>query len=113
MQRDAEAHAEEDKKKRELADLHNQADHEVWGIEKLMKEAGDKISDSDKAPVNAAIAKLREVGKGTDKDAIQRAIQNLQQAAHALGQHIQRSGGGPSPEGRLRAEHRAAAARMT
>ena len=93
MQRDAAAHAEEDKKKRELADLHNQADHEVWGIEKLMKEAGDKISDNDKAPVNAAIAKLREVGKGTDKDAIQRAIQNLQQAAHALGQHIQRSGG--------------------
>ena len=64
-----------------------------------MKDAGDKITDADKAPVNAAIAKLREVGKGTDKDAIQRAIQNLQQAAHALGQHIQRSGGGPSPEG--------------
>ncbi len=97
MQRDAAAHAEEDKNRRELADLHNQADHEIWGIEKLMKDAGDKISDTDKAPVNAAIAKLREVGKGTDKEAIQRAIQNLQQAAHALGQHIQSTAGGASP----------------
>jgi molecular chaperone DnaK len=101
MKRDAEAHADEDKRKREIADLHNQAEQDVWGIEKLMKEAGDKIGDNDKAPVNAAIEKVRLALKGTDKDAIQQALSNLQNAAHALAQHIQRSGGdaGAPPQG--------------
>src|SRR5438094_497531 len=51
MRRDAESHADEDKKKRELIDLRNEADQSIWQIEKLMKEAGDKITESDKAPV--------------------------------------------------------------
>ena len=88
MRRDAESHADEDKKRRELADLRNQADTEIWGIEKLMQEAGSKIGDADKAPVNAAIEKLRDACKGTDKDAIQQALNNLQSAAHALAQHV-------------------------
>lgn len=77
-----------------MADLHNQTEQEIWAIEKLMKDAGDKIGETDKAPVNAAIQKVREASKGTDKDAIQQAISNLQSAAHALAQHIQRMGGG-------------------
>ena len=52
------------RRKREFADLHNQADNEIWAIEKLMKDAGDKISDSDKAPVNAAIEKVRAGPQG-------------------------------------------------
>jgi len=99
MRRDAESHADEDKKRRELADLRNQADNEIWGIEKMLKEAAGKINDSDKAPVNTAIEKLRDAAKGSDKDAIQQALSNLQSAAQAMAQHVQRSGGGPSPDG--------------
>src|SRR5262249_37309047 len=67
MRRDAESHADEDKQKRELADLRNQADQEIWHIEKLMKDAGDKISEADKAPVSSAIDTLRNAAKGTSK----------------------------------------------
>jgi molecular chaperone DnaK len=100
MRRDAESHAGEDKQKRELAEIRNQADSTIWEIEKLMKEAGDKLSEGDKTPVTAAIEKLRQAAKGNDKDAIQQALNNLQTAAHALAQHVQKSdGAAPSGDG--------------
>jgi molecular chaperone DnaK len=104
MKRDAESHADEDKKKRELADLRNEADATVWQIEKLMQDNAAKLSDGDKAPVQAAIDKVKESTKGTDGDAIRQALNNLQTAAHALAQHVGRAAGpqagaGPSPDG--------------
>src|SRR5262249_27247301 len=75
-----------------------EADQTIWQVEKVMKDAGDKITENDKAPVNAAIEKLRADIKGDDANAIRQALNNLQSAAHAMAQHVQR-GGGPSPDG--------------
>ncbi|MCS7046090.1 MAG: molecular chaperone DnaK [Gemmataceae bacterium] len=94
MKRDAEAHAAEDKAKREMADLRNEADATVWQVEKMIKEQGDKLSESDKAPVQAAIDKVKEALKGTDGNAIRQALNNLQSAAHHLAQHLNRTSGG-------------------
>jgi molecular chaperone DnaK len=99
MQKDAELHAAEDKRKRELADARNAADQGVWQVEKELKEAGDKMSDADKAPVNAAIEKVRQAMKGDDVNAIRQSLNELQQADHAMKQHLQRQGGGPSGAG--------------
>jgi molecular chaperone DnaK len=102
MRRDADSHADEDKNKRELADLRNESDQTIWQIEKLIKDNAGKISDGDKAPVNAAIEKVKQAASGTDTNAIRQALNNLQSAAHAMAQHLQHAGGasaGPSPNG--------------
>jgi molecular chaperone DnaK len=100
MKRDAEAHADEDKRKKELADVRNEADQTVWQVEKLMKDHAGKLSDADKAPITAAVESVKEAAKGTDVNAIRQALNNLQSAAHAMAQHVQRGGGGePSPDG--------------
>jgi len=92
MKRDAESHASEDKQKRELADLRNEADTTVWQIEKLMLDNAAKLSDGDKAPVQSAIDKVKESLKGNDASALRQALNSLQSAAHALSQHVGRTG---------------------
>jgi molecular chaperone DnaK len=84
MRKDAEEHAEEDKKKARLAEARNQAEALCFQTEKLIKENEGKLSASDTAPLEAAIAKAREVAKGEDVDAIQSAHNALEQAAHGL-----------------------------
>ncbi len=84
MRKDAELHAEEDKQKRQLAEARNVADSMCYQVEKLMKEHADKIKDSDKAPLEAAIKKTREAAKGDHVDAIKSATSELEQASHAL-----------------------------
>jgi molecular chaperone DnaK len=101
MKRDAESHAEEDKKFRELVDARNLADQVVYQIEKLLKENADKISDADKQPILAAVERVKQAASGDDPQAIHRAIEELQQASQAMAQHINRAAGaqaGPSPE---------------
>ncbi|MCI0378522.1 MAG: molecular chaperone DnaK [Gemmataceae bacterium] len=100
MRRDAEANAGEDKNKRELADVRNEADNHIWQVEKLMKDQGDKLSDADKGPVQAAIEKLKQSASGTDVNAIRQALNNLQSAAHAMAQHLSQSGATPPPSDR-------------
>jgi molecular chaperone DnaK len=102
MQRDAESHAEEDKRKHELIDARNHADQMVWQMEKLLKENADKISDSDKAPIQAAMDKVKQAAKNDDVNAIKQAINELQQASHAMAQHLYGKGpggGGPTDQG--------------
>jgi len=84
MRKDAEVHAEEDKRKQRLAEVRNRSEALCFQTEKLVKENGEKLSGSDKAPIEAAITKAREVAKGEDVDAIQSAHDALEQAAHAL-----------------------------
>src|SRR5437870_4714114 len=60
MRRDAESHATDDAKKKELADIRNEADQTIWVVEKTMKDHADKLSDSDKAPINAAVESLKK-----------------------------------------------------
>jgi molecular chaperone DnaK len=103
MRRDAQEHAQEDQRKRELAEARNDADNMAWMVEKTMKEAGDKLSEADKAPIQAAINKVREVKERDDVRAIRQAVDDLRRAAEAMAQHIQRAGAAsqqPSGDGK-------------
>jgi molecular chaperone DnaK len=84
MRKEAEAHAADDKQKRELAESRNKADQLGYQLEKLMNENGEKLSDADRAPLQKSIDKLREVAKGVDVPAIKSAISELEQASHAF-----------------------------
>ncbi|MCH9023290.1 MAG: molecular chaperone DnaK, partial [Planctomycetes bacterium] len=85
MQKDAEQHAEEDKKRRELVDLKNQADQLLYTTENTLKEHGDKIPADQRGNVEAAINGLKDTAKNDDPEAIRRAMENLQSASQALG----------------------------
>ena len=84
MQGDAEAHAEEDRRKYELATARNQAEQMCHQMEKTISEHSDKLSDSDKQPLEAAIKKVHETAKGEDPDAIKAAVKELEEASHAF-----------------------------
>jgi molecular chaperone DnaK len=88
MKRDADANATEDKKRRDLAEARNTAEQRVYQLEKLMEESKDKLSESDRAAVQAAIEKVNEVKKGDDPAAINRAIEDLQRASQAMAEHL-------------------------
>jgi molecular chaperone DnaK len=88
MRREAEAHAEEDKRKFELIDSRNKADQMILQIEKLLKEHGDKIGENDKAPIQSAIERVRQAAKGDDVNAIRQATSDLEQAAQAIAKHL-------------------------
>jgi len=93
MRKDAEAHASEDKKRRELAETRNHADSLVHQIEKMLKEHKDKLSDADRAPIEAAVAKVKEKKEHGDIEELRRAISDLEQASHAMAQQLYRRAG--------------------
>ncbi|MEE9605719.1 MAG: Hsp70 family protein, partial [Candidatus Scalindua sp.] len=86
MQSDAESHAEEDKKKRELIDLLNQADQVIYSTENTLKEHGDKVDEAEKGNINQALEKLKKAKDGNNVDEIKKAIDELQAASHKLAQ---------------------------
>jgi molecular chaperone DnaK len=88
MQRDAQAHAAEDKQRRELAEARNAAEQRVYQLEKLMNENASRLSESDTSAVRAAIAKVNQAKAGNDPSAIQQAINDLQQTSQAMSQHL-------------------------
>jgi molecular chaperone DnaK len=95
MRKDAELHADEDKQKRELADARNEADNLAWSVEKLLKENGEKISESDRQPIQAAIDKVKQAKDGSDVAAISQALDGLRRAAEAMAQHLHGQGQAP------------------
>jgi molecular chaperone DnaK len=88
MRKDAEVHADEDKKRRELVDLKNQADALAYQMEKTLKEQGEKVSPEDRGNVESAISQLREALKGDDGQAIRRSMENLEKASHAVAEEM-------------------------
>ena len=93
MRREADQHAEEDKKKRELAELRNQADSMCWQLEKLLKEHDAKLTDADKGAINRAVEKTRQAAKSDDAEAIKSALGELEQASHALSKTLYEAAG--------------------
>ncbi len=85
MKKQAEEHAEEDKKKREVVDLKNQADQLIYSMEKTLKEHGDKVSGETRGKIENAVNNLKEAIKGEDGEAIKRAIENLNTTSQELG----------------------------
>ncbi len=100
MSKDAEAHAEEDKRKRSLAEQRNQADSMCWQLEKLIKEHEAELSQADKDAVTRAIEKTREAAKGDDVERIKSAVHELEQASHALSKTLyEKAGAAPAQAG--------------
>jgi molecular chaperone DnaK len=99
MVRDAEAHAEEDRKFRELADTRNRADALLHATEKALKDLGDKVSAADRAKTESAISDLKSVIKGDDKDVIETKARALAEASAAVAQqaYAGQQGGAADP----------------
>jgi molecular chaperone DnaK len=102
MVSDAEAHAEEDKKFRELVGARNKADATVHAVEKALVDAGDKVSEDEKKSANDAIAAVKAAMAGDDREDLERKTQALEQASTALMQKMyehQQAAGGQGPGG--------------
>ncbi|NLK41810.1 MAG: molecular chaperone DnaK [Planctomycetes bacterium] len=85
MAKDAEAHAAEDKKRREVVELKNQADQLIYSTEKTLKEHGDKVTPDVRGNIESALNGLKEAVKTEDGEAIKRAIEHLSQTSQELG----------------------------
>ncbi|HQU28645.1 MAG: molecular chaperone DnaK [Nitrospira sp.] len=86
--KDAQSHTEEDKKKRELVELKNQADTLIYSTEKNLSEHGDKIDPEEKTKITEAVDGLKKAIEGTDSEAIKTALQNLTTASHKLAEEM-------------------------
>jgi molecular chaperone DnaK len=84
MRRDAESHAEEDKKQREEVEVRNEADSSVYRTEKLLKEHAENISGDNKAKIESAVSAVKEALKGSDNAAIKSAAEKLNEAWQAV-----------------------------
>jgi molecular chaperone DnaK len=98
MVRDAEAHAEEDKRFRELVDTRNKADGMIHTVEKTVKDLGDKVDAGERAKVESAISDLRTALKGDDKNVIDKKTEALAQASASIAQKAYAANPG-GPEG--------------
>ena len=99
MRKEAEAHAEEDKKRRDLIDAKNTADASVYGAEKVLSELGGKVPDEIKANVRAAVDEVKKVKDGEDEQAIRKAVDALSQTVQTIGvdAYQQKPGEGGTP----------------
>ena len=91
MRADAEAHADEDKKKRALAEARNEAESRCYHLEKLIKEQAESLQDSDKQALESAIKKVRDAAAGDDVDKIKSAVQELEAASNAFSEALYQS----------------------
>jgi molecular chaperone DnaK len=101
MMREAESHAEEDKRRKEEIETRNRADQAVYGAERLIKDTGDKLSASDKQAIEAAMEAVKKAGEGTDAAELQRALDQLTAAQHKAAETLykQQAPGGAAPGG--------------
>jgi len=95
MMREAESHAEEDRKRKEEIEARNQGDQAVYGAEKLLRDSGDKIGAADRQAIESAIEGLKTALQGTDGAVIQRALETLTSVQHKAAEAMYRSAGEP------------------
>ncbi|HLJ65568.1 MAG TPA: Hsp70 family protein, partial [Stellaceae bacterium] len=93
MVKDAEAHAEEDKKRRELVEAKNQAEALIHSTEKTLEEGGDKVPAGERQAVEAAIRDLKSVSEGADLGQIRAKTETLAQAAMKIGEAMYKAQG--------------------
>ncbi|MFT5727174.1 MAG: molecular chaperone DnaK [Desulforhopalus sp.] len=99
MTQDAELHAEEDKRRKELIETKNSADALVHATEKSLKDLGDKVDEETKANVQTEIDNVNKVKDGDDVDAIKTAVEALTQASHKLAELMYAQASQETPEG--------------
>jgi len=93
MVKEAEAHAEDDKRMHKLAEARNQADSMAYSMEKTLKELGDKVSEDEKKSADAAIEKVRKAMEGEDVEAIEKAVEELTSVSHEFAQRLYQQAG--------------------
>ncbi len=94
MRKEAELHAEEDKRRKELAETRNQADSLIYSAERTMRDFKDKITDAEREELNKAIEELRKVMSGEDINAIKKAMEELTNKLHRVTSRLYQSGAG-------------------
>ncbi len=104
MMKDAEAHAQEDHRRREEADVRNNADSLVYTTEKSLRDLGEQVSTDDRKAIETALADVKEALKGSDIDDIRRKTEILMQASYKLAEHMYAQAstegqGGPQGDG--------------
>jgi molecular chaperone DnaK len=112
MMKDAESHAEEDRRRREEVETRNRADQAVYEAEKLLQEVGDKVPESDKANIRSAVDALKSAISGGDTGAMKSAMEALTKAQHKVAEALYKQAGpsepgapgGPEPAGTPGAE---------
>src|SRR5262249_47698114 len=92
MRKEAEAHADEDKRRVELINARNEAEHAIYAIEKLMKDHEAKLQESEKTAIRGAIERTKQAASRDDVSAIRQAVSDLQVAAQGLARHVQGDG---------------------
>ncbi len=95
MVKEAERFASEDKVRRELVEVKNRAEQQVYQAKKLLEEHADKIDDDDKSALEAAIKGAEDVQEGDDKDAIEAALKELETASYKISEEVYKQTGGP------------------
>jgi molecular chaperone DnaK len=97
MVKEAQAHTEDDKQRRKLAEARNQADNLIYGTEKNLTEHGDKVSEDDKNKIKDAIAAVRKAMEGNEPSAIESAMQTLSTASHKLAEEMYKKATASAP----------------
>ncbi len=101
MVQEAQRHADEDRRQRELIEARNQADSLVYTVEKTLRELGDRVPASDRARIENQVRAVKDAMQGNDAQRIRNAVETLQQASYALGQQLyQTQQGQPGGDGR-------------
>jgi molecular chaperone DnaK len=99
MVREAEAHAEEDRRRRELVDFRNQADAAIYGAEKALKDAEGRLPADVKGDIDGAISALRAVMQRDQAQPIRDGIERLRRASMRIGEALNRAGEGSGGQG--------------
>jgi molecular chaperone DnaK len=92
MMREAESHAEDDKKRKEEIEARNRADQAVYAAERLLKDTGDKLSAAEKQAIEEAMEAVKKANEGTDAAAIQKALDQLTTAQHKAAESLYKQG---------------------
>ncbi|MBI5756465.1 MAG: molecular chaperone DnaK [Nitrospirae bacterium] len=99
MVKDAESHAEDDKRKKQLAEARNEADNMIYSVEKSLREFGDKVSGDEKSRIQSAIDTARKAMESDNPDTIKNAIQELSTVSHKLAEEMYKKATAESAEG--------------
>ena len=106
MMKEAESHADEDKKRREEIETRNRADQAVYGAERMLKDTGDKLAASDKSEIEAAMADLRKAIEGNDTAGMTTGMEKLMSRAAPGGRGALQGAGGGRGDARRRCRRR-------
>jgi len=98
LRQEAEQHAAEDQKKKEAAELKNQADSVIFQLEKLLKESGDKMKAEDKTQLEAKLAELKKAKEGNDLESLRQQMTEINQLAQTIGAAMYQQSAGANPD---------------